>query len=93
MIVVTRSGGYSGLGACHPEFPSATAEQMMQASTIHTLGRAAGRTRIMVDPVRGYSGLGAFDTSSIPMWAWTAGGGLAVGVVVGMLVFKRKRKG
>lgn len=29
---------------------------------------------------------------SVPMWAWTAGGGLLAGVVLGALVF-RKRKG
>jgi hypothetical protein len=36
------------------------------------------------------------DTSSfftsVPMWAWTAGGGLLGGILVGALVFRKKRR-
>lgn len=92
MIVVTRSGGYSGLGACGPSFPSAAAEQMAQGRTVHALQNLASRPRMLISPSGGYSGLGAFDTSSIPMWAYAAGGGLLAGVIVGALVFKRKKR-
>lgn len=90
MIVVTRSGGYSGLGACG--FPSPAAEAAAQAATVRTLTNLASRPRILISPSGGYSGLGAFDTSSIPMWAYAAGGGLLVGVIAGALVFKRKKR-
>jgi len=30
--------------------------------------------------------------SSVPMWAWTAGGGLLGGLVIGALVFRKKRR-
>ena len=30
--------------------------------------------------------------STVPMWAWAAGGGLLGGIVVGALVFKKKRR-
>lgn len=88
MIVVEQRRGTYGLGF----LPSNSATMGCPgARTIvsHRLNEADG-SRLQITP-RGVGDVGSFF-STVPTWAWVAGGALVAGLVGGAIYFK-KRKG
>lgn len=53
---------------------------------VYALQAMAEGARIQIAP----RGMGAI--AGVPTWAWAAGGGLVAGLVVGALVYKKKRR-
>jgi len=63
-----------------------------QASGVVTTAQAQAGGSLISTNLRTPMGVGDLSsfTSSVPLWAWTAGGGLLGGFLVGALVFRKK---
>ena len=86
MIVVEQRRGSYGLG----NIPDRSRTMGCPGARTIVLNRTAEAVgaRLSVSP----AGTGELSFSTVPTWAWAAGGALVVGLVVGAIYFK-KRKG